>query len=96
MKQGNLFGDPDLIAPVVMVRGKKKRSSTKPNGYADRPGTGPPGETCRSCRHRKENENRTARTYWKCGLMRHVWTGGAGTDIKAGSPACSKWEGKEK
>lgn len=30
--------------------------------------------------------------YRKCQLMRAVWTGGAGTDIRANSPACSKFE----
>lgn len=96
MNQGNLFGAPDPIVAPVIVRGKKKRSSTKANGYAARPGSGPAGETCRSCRHRVENENRTAKVYWKCGLMRHTWTGGTGTDVRASSPACSKWEEKEK
>lgn len=61
-------------------------------GYAATPGTGPMGETCHSCKHYAYNEGRTARAYRKCALMRAIWTGGPGTDIKAGSPACSKWE----
>lgn len=60
-------------------------------GHAARPGTGPEGETCRTCQHycRVEWHNK----YWlKCGLMEHAWTHGPGTDIKAGSPACKFWE----
>ena len=60
-------------------------------GYAATPGTGPVGETCRSCQHYTHNDTRTARLYRKCALMRSTWTGGPGTDIKASSPACSKW-----
>lgn len=60
------------------------------DGYADRPGTGPEGETCKSCKNIYRHE--MARTYLKCMLQRTHWTGGPGTDIKAGAPACSKWE----
>ncbi len=57
--------------------------------YADVPGTGPAGQTCGTCMylHRRHS----AGTYLKCWLMREYWTGGAGTDIKAGSPACRYW-----
>lgn len=64
----------------------------KNSGYAAPPGTGPANETCRSCKHYTYNETRTTRTYRKCNLMRTIWTHGPGTDIKASSPACSKWE----
>lgn len=94
MQQGNFFGDPEQVP--VAPPGKKKRASTKPNGYAMRPGTGPEGETCKTCRHRVPNENRTARTYWKCAKMRHTWTGGTGTDVRASSAACKLWEEIEK
>lgn len=59
-------------------------------GYAAVPGTGPAGETCSTCRH--IYRKRMAKTYIKCALMQVRWTGGAGTDIKAKAPACSKWE----
>jgi len=59
-------------------------------GYAAPPGTGPAGETCKTCAH--ITHKRMAKAYIKCGLMMAVWTGGPGTDIKAGSPACAKWE----
>lgn len=63
-------------------------------GYADYPGSGPEGETCRSCDHYERTSTGGNKHYLKCGLMRAVRTHGPGTDIKAGSPACSKWEKK--
>lgn len=71
---------------VVPVRGKHY---TQPKGYAARPGTGPVGETCGSCRHRTRVEH--ARSYPKCDLARHKWTGGRGSDILVKSPACERW-----
>jgi hypothetical protein len=62
----------------------------KNSGYAAPPGTGPAGETCKSCKHLFRK--RLAGTYLKCGLMEAVWTGGAGTDVKASSAACAAWE----
>jgi hypothetical protein len=59
--------------------------------YAAQPGTGPIGQTCRTCKHIYRKE--MGKTYLKCGLTRRWWTGGGGTDIKASAPACSKWEG---
>jgi len=50
----------------------------------------------KTCRYRARNENRTARTYWKCEKLRGPWTGGTGTDIRAGAAACKLWEGIEK
>jgi len=60
--------------------------------YAGIPGTGPDGETCRSCEHKAYSGGCAGTYYIKCGLMREQWTRGGGTDIKAGTPACSKWE----
>ena len=61
-------------------------------GYAAKPGTGPSGEDCGTCRHLERI--RYAKTYLKCGLMRQVWSHGPGTDVRAGSPACDKWAPK--
>lgn len=58
--------------------------------YAAYPGTGPEGETCKTCAHL--SRKRMAKTYLKCGLVQAKWTGGGGTDVRASSPACSKWE----
>ena len=76
----DLFGDPILAPP-------RQRKA----GYIAQPGTGPADETCRSCDHYCRVGGH-AKVYLKCGLMRDRWTNGAGTDIKAGSPACSEWE----
>lgn len=75
----NLFGEPDDI------RGTRQR------GHAGIPGTGPAGETCRTCKHYCLVGGH-AKDYRKCGLMRHAWTGGPGTDIRAKDPACKLWD----
>jgi hypothetical protein len=64
----------------------------KKTGHAWRPGTGPEGETCGSCKNLYRNV--MAKTYLKCALMREHWTGGGGTDVKARDPACKFWEAK--
>ena len=71
---------------------EKQRNSRfgKPNGYPAMPGTGPEGETCKTCKFKTYKT--MANRYIKCELMRRHWTGGAGTDIKAGSPACRNWK----
>lgn len=85
----DLFGEaPKQIAPVLL----KRRRESEPRGYAAMPGTGPTGETCKSCQHYVIKQ--MAKAYRKCLLRRAVWTGGAGTDVKARAPACSKWEPK--
>jgi hypothetical protein len=86
----NLFGE-QVTEP--RPEPKSKRKPTVPKGYAWAPGSGPAGETCKTCRH--YSIRRLGGTYRKCGLMRAVWTGGPGTDIKASAPACKKWESKE-
>lgn len=87
----DLFGVEIRSEPPKLTHyGHQKRKPTKPRGYAMPPGTGPAGETCRTCRHSSYVEH--AKRYYKCGLMRAIWTGGPGTDIKLKSPACAKWE----
>lgn len=89
----DLFGQPVAERTLPPAPGENgKRRPTKPAGYAAIPGTGPAGETCRTCEHLAHTGNRGR--YLKCRLERARWTGGPGTDIKAGSPACSKWEPK--
>jgi len=86
----DLWGSPILgdFAPVLAESGKRK--ATRPNGYAAPPGSGPAGETCRTCRHYTYVQ--CSKRYLKCALMRPRWTNGPGTDIKARAPACSYWE----
>ncbi len=61
---------------------------TRVKGYASRPGSGPAGETCRSCA-RKVRVSSGVRAYWKCSLLKP--TKGPGTDIRLKSPACAYW-----
>ena len=71
--------------------GRKPRESGEPRGFAARPGSGPVGETCGSCAHcARIGYHR--RRYLKCRVIRHRWTHGPGTDIRAKAPACSFWQ----
>lgn len=75
---------------------KKKNKPTVRNGYAAPPGTGPSGMFCKDCKHKHSMGNYGCKQYIKCELRRATWTNGQGTDILAHSPACSKFEPKEK
>jgi hypothetical protein len=77
---------PEQARPDGPVRIKQKGL------YAALPGTGPAGETCRSCDNL--SGKLMSRRYYKCELTRSQWTGGHGTDVKVRSPACLKWEPK--
>jgi hypothetical protein len=78
-----LFGEQR----TVLVRGKHY---VKPNGYAAPPGSGPKEKTCKDCGHycRVASNYLGRRRFPKCGLNRANWTGGRGSDILAGAPAC--------
>lgn len=93
----DLFGiasQPHAMTPAQKrATGRAKRREPVPAGYAALPGSGPAGETCKSCRHLFRN--RMAKTYLKCSLMQRYWTGGGKTDVRAGSPACKRWEKPE-
>jgi hypothetical protein len=69
------------------------RKQVRTHGTPYPVGSGPAGETCRTCKHLRRIKR--ANTYIKCGLMERYWTGGAGTDVKAKWPACKAWERKE-
>lgn len=86
----DMFGNEVSAEQARALLAKKGRKTTQPKGYSAPPGTGPTGETCKTCRHLYRN--RMAKTYLKCSLMRDHWTGGAGTDVRASSPACRNWE----
>lgn len=62
----------------------------EPRGYARQPGTGPEGETCKTCRHKTYVT--FAKSYPKCALTQASWTRGRRSDILVNSPACEKWE----
>lgn len=90
--------DPAWIAahPEACTVKTRLTGVSRTRGFAGRPGAGPAGETCRSCRHYAHNHGYEGRSkgYPKCWLMRAIWTNGPGTDIRAGSAACEKWEAK--
>lgn len=87
----DVFGNEITLAEAERL---KKRRAPTPNGYAARPGSGPAGETCGTCRHLYRN--RQAKTYLKCGLMQRGWTSGRASDVLAKAPACSRWEAEPK
>lgn len=93
----DLFGDmlsyttADGDTVEVKARGKHY---VQPRGGADRPGTGPKGETCGSCEHMVRTGGGHDR-YPKCLLTRAAWTHGPRTDVRVRWPACSKWEAKK-
>lgn len=60
----------------------------KVRGYAAHPGTGPAGESCRTCKHLGGHSR--GRRWYKCSLVK--MTLGPGTDIRLKSPACWRWE----
>ena len=106
----NIHGQPistaDFYVRQVDLRRKREqegiypaaptRKPTKKNGYAAPPGSGPEGQTCKQCRHKTTGGNPgSSKQFIKCELRRDTWTHGPGTDILAGSPACSKFEAKE-
>ncbi len=69
-----------------------KRKTTRPNGYAAAPGSGPEGMTCRQCDHYIIKYTQAGYTRPKCGKNRGRWTNGRASDIKVSSPACSQFE----
>lgn len=83
--------DELMILPPSALLAAKQRSARR--GHAGQPGKGPPGETCGSCA--SLYHNRMAKTYLKCLLSRHRWTGGGATDVRAMDPACEFWKAKE-
>ena len=77
-----------LGGETVTVK-RRGKHYVEPRGYAMPPGTGPKGETCKTCAHIVREHRGKFR---KCGMNRAKWTRGPGTDILAGALACSKWE----
>jgi len=69
------------------------RKLSRKHGHAALPGTGPDGETCKTCRHLEHRQ--FAGVYLKCWLMRAYWTRGEGTDVRAADAACRRWEARD-
>ena len=77
----SLFGWDEPMKPT-------KRKTGQPKGNAAPIGSGPKGETCRTCAHSRCV--RLAKVYHKCALVKA--TGGPGTDIRLKWAACSRFE----
>jgi len=77
-----LTAGPSLEGRGLLVRRRK-------GGYASAPGTGPTGETCRSCKH-CYFVTPNIRRFYKCRLT--PFTNGPASDVKVRSPACRQWE----
>lgn len=96
--RGEIVCQTHLIAAIrdgAALRPDERRkllvgARASPGLYADTPGSGPENETCGTCANL--SRKRMSKVYLKCELMRARWSGGPGTDVKARSPACSKWE----
>jgi hypothetical protein len=69
----------------------KAKAKPQKRGYAAAPGSGPVGETCRSCAHYR-SVNGGSKTFPKCNLMRASWNHSYGSDILAKAPACREWK----
>lgn len=78
---------PDLfgLPPVP------ERRTPRPRGHAWKPGTGPAGETCRTCAHFRRVRYH-AGVFLKCGANEAAWTHSRRTDIRAGDAACREWQ----
>lgn len=87
MTARDLFGEPVREGTMPGLRRAKRDKKT---GHAAPIGSGPAGETCKTCRHYKRVK--WAGIYRKCGLMRSRWTHGPGSDIRANDAACRHWE----
>lgn len=80
---GNLFGWDEPMKP----KGKRDESA---RGNAAPIGSGPAGETCKSCIHARSTM--FAKRYWKCDLVKA--TRSPKTDIRLKWAACSRFEKK--
>lgn len=83
----DLFGVPMTEGAMP---GLRSRTRAKKTGHAAPIGSGPSGETCKSCRYYVRV--RYAGIFRKCSLMREHWTHGPGSDIRAKDPACRHWQ----
>ena len=88
----DLFGNPVVDTPTLRQR---KENAGRPQGYAAPPGTGPRGETCRTCEFAVRRQG-GRKFYWKCAAWLRIyhrqWNNSYGTDILLKSPACKHWQ----
>lgn len=84
----DLFGD-EVTGRLPGPKDSPLKGRKLKTGYAAPPGTGPEGETCRTCDHRVRHSSGD-KGWYKCELVEVP--GHKATDIKLRSPACLKWE----
>ena len=90
MNYTDLLGD-EVRVPVTPAPGKRREPT--PAGYYAPPGTGPTGETYKSCEY-SYLKGGVAGRYFNCRKALAKWTGGRKTDILLRSPGCSGWEAR--
>jgi hypothetical protein len=82
MTQENTLFGPDIYKP--------DKTGIKHGPLTPAPlGSGPKGETCRTCEYSVYRQ--MSKAYWKCEKMRYYWTGGKGSDIRLKWLACQIW-----
>lgn len=94
----DLFGDP--IPPPetgarsdAELRRERRRAYEIPKGHAWTPGSGPAGETCGTCRHRRFFKQ--SRAWYKCAKNESAWSHARHTDIRLRDAACKFWQAEE-
>lgn len=89
--QPDMLGGKDRSARSLPRVRRAAVARVAPAGHADKPGTGPVGETCAGCHWLTTFHYR--KTYQKCGARPgDTWKGGRATDIRPMDAACSKFQ----
>lgn len=93
-EQTDLFGlvDAPPMTPAERKR-MQRRAGEIPRGHAAPPGTGPEGESCRTCAHLVRITR--SKAWHKCAASRRIWTHSRRTDVRVSDPACSFWQARE-
>lgn len=84
----DLFGVEAKL--ILSAAAQKRRNADMPRGSFAPIGSGPAGETCKTCKH--SYCRKMGNTYWKCDLVKA--TGSPKTDIRLKWAACRGWEKK--
>lgn len=81
----------DLFGVKTAEPKAKGKRSYAARGYARRPGSGPDGETCKTCGHCCKL-HRDGWAGYKCAVIRHRWSRSPATDVALRSPACEAFQ----
>ena len=87
--QKDLFGN-DILDEQAMEKPRERGGSPPAVATPAPVGSGPNGETCKTCRFSYARE--FSQRYWKCALVKA--TRGEGTDIRIKWAACSQWDAR--